>query len=484
MANQKAIKEIEIKNIDAPFPVDALPCVVADICREISNSFEVPLELPCTTALGLLAACCQKKAIVRINATYTEQLNLFTLAISDTGDRKSNVFKLLREAVIMAQDEYLKANEDNIAYSRLEYQLLQNKLEAAKREFVSNNPKSVVTMNDIREMEKEVRDFELLSPPKLLADAATSEKLIDVLEEQGGSIAIASPEGGLFSTLKTAVSANPTFDAYLKAYTGDSIEVARISRKGNSIESPKLSLIIACQPKTATEMIENKTFRDKGLPARFLFAVCRSLVGTRTFDKPEVRAETIASYNDLIRQLLDGVFDKNAVPAELTLTADGFAAYINFSQTLESKLGGGGKFVFMKDWCAKLPGNLLRIAGILAICKGEKEIDSDSVSRAASISEWFIENAIVVFGGEGIGVTDISDEFSEHLLRQFLDECTIYRDSVHIKTSALKKHYDAWAEARGYKIPASQAFVGILRSVLRVSTVSAGNVAWGIALKG
>ena len=484
MANRKAIREIEIKHIDVPFPVDALPCVVADICREISNSFEVSLELPCTTALGLLAACCQKKAIVRINATYTEQLNLFTLAISDTGDRKSNVFKLLREAVMMAQDEYLKANEDNIAYSRLEYQLLQNKLEAAKRDFVSGNSKSAITMNDIRAMEKAIRDFELLSPPKLLADDATSEKLIDVLEEQGGSIAIASPEGGLFSTLKTAVSANPTFDAYLKAYTGDSIEVARISRKGNSIESPKLSLIIACQPKTAAEMIENQTFRDKGLPARFLFAVCRSLVGTRTFDKPEVSAKTIALYNDLIRQLLDGVFDKNSTPDELTLTADGFAAYLDFSQALESKLGVSGNFAFMKDWCAKLPGNLLRIAGILAICKGEKEIDSDSVNRAASISEWFLQNAIVVFGGEGIGVTDISDEFSEHLLRQFLDECTIYSDGVHIKTSALKKHYDTWAEARGYKIPASQGFVGILRSVLRVSTVSAGNVAWGISLKG
>jgi hypothetical protein len=66
-----------VNYIDTPFPVDALPQAVADICREISHSFEVPLELPCTTALGLLAACCQKKAIVRINSTYTEQLNLY-----------------------------------------------------------------------------------------------------------------------------------------------------------------------------------------------------------------------------------------------------------------------------------------------------------------------------------------------------------------------------------------------------------------------
>jgi len=261
MTNRKTKPGIQMSSIATPFPVDTLPKAVADICREISHSFEVPLELPCTTALGLLAACCQKKAIVRVNSTYTEQLNLFTLAISDTGDRKSNVFKLLRDAVIAAQDEYFQAHRDDITRSGLEYQMLQRKLEAVKRGFVLEDSDSNYTMDDIMELERMVRDFDLLAPPKLLVDDATSEKLIDVLEEQGGSIAIASPEGGLFSTLRTAASANPTFDAYLKAYTGDSIEVARISRKGNSIEAPKLSLIIACQPKTAAEMIANKTFR-------------------------------------------------------------------------------------------------------------------------------------------------------------------------------------------------------------------------------
>ena len=130
------------KNNSAPFPVGALPEAVADICREISNSFEVPLELPCTTALGLLAACCQKKSVVRIDATYMEQLNLFTLAISDTGDRKSNVFKLLRDAVITAQNEYYELNADRIAYSELEYQILQGRLETVKRELMSGSSKS------------------------------------------------------------------------------------------------------------------------------------------------------------------------------------------------------------------------------------------------------------------------------------------------------------------------------------------------------
>lgn len=466
-------------SINTPFPVGALPKAVADICEEISNSFEVPLELPCTTALGLLAACCQKKAIVRINATYAEQLNLFTLSISDTGDRKSNVFKLLRDAVIAAQNEYFMLNEDRIAQSRLEYRLLQKKLDAASRDLIYNNEESIVTLDDIKELEKQVRDFELLTAPKLLVDDATSEKLIDVLEEQGGSIAIASPEGGLFSTLKTAASANPTFDAYLKAYTGDSIEVARISRKGNSIESPKLSLIIACQPKTAMEMIQNKTFRDKGLPARFLFANCRSLVGKRTFDKPEVHADAIEAYNGLIRKLLDGVFDRNGDETELTLTSDGRRAYIEFSQGIESKLGESGELKFMQDWCAKLPGQMLRIAGILALCDGKQQIDVDVVERAADIAAWFVENAAVVFGEQDF----ITGEFSESRLMRFLEERTTSRKGESVKTSELLAQYNVWALEHGYDAAAPQTFVGALRKKLTISRSAKGNVAKDVSLK-
>ena len=473
---------LETRRTAPPFPVDALPKAVADICREISRSFEVPLELPCTTALGLLAACCQKKAIVRVNSTYTEQLTLFTLAISDTGDRKSNVFKLLRDAVIAAQDEYFQAHRDDITRSGLEYQMLKRKLEAAKRSFVVEGSESGYTMDDIMELERMVRDFDLLVPPKLLVDDATSEKLIDVLEEQGGSIAIASPEGGLFSTLRTAASANPTFDAYLKAYTGDSIEVARISRKGNSIEAPKLSLIIACQPKTAAEMIANKTFRDKGLPARFLFAVCPSLVGTRTFDKPEVSAEAIAAYNSLIRALLDGAFDKNTGQSELTLTEKGRAAFLEFSRSFEHKLGTNGEFEFMKDWCAKLPGQMLRIAGILAICASEQVIDEGSAKRAAAIAGWFMGNAAVVFGGQALDAEDVSAEFSPDVLRRFLDECTVPSKGEYVKTSALFERYTAWAGQHGYATPTSREFVGALKAVLEVARRSVGNVACGVSL--
>ena len=71
------------------FPVAALPTPVADMCRAVAESMQVPLELPATVALGVLAACCHKKAVMRVGADYVEPLNLYTLSIANSGERKS-----------------------------------------------------------------------------------------------------------------------------------------------------------------------------------------------------------------------------------------------------------------------------------------------------------------------------------------------------------------------------------------------------------
>ena len=192
-------------------------------------------------------------------------------------------------------------------------------------------------------------------------------------------------------------------------------------------------------------------------------------------------AEAIAAYNSLIRNLLDGAFDRNA-QAELTLTEKGRAAFLEFSRSFEHKLGENGEFGFMKDWCAKLPGQMLRIAGILAICAGEQVIDEGSAKRAAAIAGWFMGNAAIVFGRQEFKTEGEVSEFSADILRRFLDECTVPSKGEYVKTSALFERYKEWAEQNGYETPGSREFVGVLKAVLEVARRNVGNVAYGIAL--
>jgi hypothetical protein len=222
-------------------------------------------------------------------------------------------------------------------------------------------------------------------------------------------------------------------------------------------------------------MIQNKTFKDKGLPARFLFANCRSLVGTRTFDKPAVNSITIENYNALIRRLLDGAFDKIIEPFKLPLTPEGNAKFLAFSRGIEAKLGPEGEFHFMKDWCAKLPGQMLRISGILALCDGKTRIDGEISERAAAIASWFTENAAEIYSEDGDDTCAESQTPHDILLR-FINESTTPCQGVTIPTSTLHKLYKEWAKTQGIPGMTAQEFVGYLKDKGLAVRRAEGNV--------
>jgi transcription elongation GreA/GreB family factor len=128
-------------------------------------------------------------------------MNLFTLAIASFGERKSSVFRVLTAPIYAAQDDYAAKHAEKIARSKREYSLLKKQIEEAERSFAKDGDEAVGER--IHKLDAELRNFKLLTAPKLLLDDVTSEKLIDVLDEQQGSVTIASAEGGLFISLKT-----------------------------------------------------------------------------------------------------------------------------------------------------------------------------------------------------------------------------------------------------------------------------------------
>ena len=96
-----------------------------------------------------------------------------------------------------------------------------------------------------------------------------------MLAEQGGRIASMSPEGGVFDLMAGLYSKSgmPQFGVYLMGHAGDDLRVDRISRKGEHVKRPALTMGLAIQPTVLEGLLENSAFRGRGLLARFpLFA--------------------------------------------------------------------------------------------------------------------------------------------------------------------------------------------------------------------
>ena len=156
-------------------------------------------------------------------------------------------------------------------------------------------------------------------------------------------------------------SKNVNIDVMLKGHSGDSIRVDRIGRNSESIMNPALTVLLTVQPNVLSGMMQNGTFRGRGLTARFMYCMPKSIVGERKYRTDPICAETSEKYDALIRNLL--AEEKQGVPEEILLSPDADSLLEVFAYEVETKLKT--EYADISDWAGKLVGAVLRIAGDL-----------------------------------------------------------------------------------------------------------------------
>jgi replicative DNA helicase len=105
---------------------------------------------------------------------------------------------------------------------------------------------------------------------RLLTDDCSPEKLASLLCEQGGRMAILSPEGDLFDMMAGRYSSNgaSNLGIYLKGHSGDPHRVDRIGRPSEHIPRPTITLGLTIQPSVLRKLTDRPQF--KGMPDRIL----------------------------------------------------------------------------------------------------------------------------------------------------------------------------------------------------------------------
>ena len=187
-----------------------------------------------------------------------------------------------------------------------------------------------------------------------------------MLAEQGGRIASMSPEGGVFDLMAGLYSKSgmPQFGVYLMGHAGDDLRVDRISRTGEHVKRPGLTMGLAIQPTVLEGLLENSAFRGRGLLARFLYSLPESRIGSRKIEPAPVPEAVSQAYRDVVWRLCELPWEWNQ-PQYLCLADDAWLLLRQFMQELEPELGVGGELDCAQDWGSKLAGAMARIAGVL-----------------------------------------------------------------------------------------------------------------------
>ena len=400
------------RNKISTFPVSAFPTVIAEYVTDLSDSLQVSEDMVSVCVLGIISLCVQGTFYIQPKPGWIEPLNLYTVTIAKPSERKTPVLKEASEPVYKFVDEENQRRKPEYDKYIVEKNILTKKynsmMEAASKPFGKN--KMNVSVDDVMEVKAQLSNLEeeAVTMLKLIVDDVTTEALVRVLQENEERISVVSAEGGIFGTMAGRYSNQPNIDIFLKGYSGEPYDSERMTRKGESLKKPLITIVLLVQPKVINDAMQSDEFRDRGLLARFLYSIPDSKVGSRVYEPRPVDPKKKEAYFNLVNELLS-ISSGGFKPESnlIRLDEEAFLLSKNFFDEIEKHLASD--FEDIEDWAGKLHGQTMRIAGILhciehGISASVIPVNCKTMFNAISIGRYFLDHAMTVFQMSGIGI--------------------------------------------------------------------------------
>jgi replicative DNA helicase len=385
------------------FPVDELGPPLASVVHATAQATQTPGDLAAIVCLGTISTAVRGRYVVQPRPGWTETLVLFLLVLLESGNRKSAVFTLLTRPLVAYERD--RARSDRQELARWESRRRTQEKDLAKLE-AADEAKTPDARHQADDLAMELAADRKPAITRLIVDDVTAEKLSRDLQEQGGALGIMSAEAAIFGNLGGRYNGGiPSLDVLLKGHAGDPIRVDRLGREGEFIANPTLTVCVCAQPTIAEELRDFPGFRGKGAAARFLSSFPASPLGYRNTTPEPIPEGLSAQWDGLVSRILaleastQSDADGNRRPHVLTFSRDAEGALATFQSTVEVQLRPDGNLSELKDWGGKLPGAVVRIAGLLHIAQHASNrpqahpISSETVGRAIAIAEYFTHHA-------------------------------------------------------------------------------------------
>jgi hypothetical protein len=380
-----------------PFPTQCLPEWVGDYVRAVAEATQTSEDMAGVLTLGALSIPFAATFRIEGNLDWEEPLNLYCTTIAAPGERKSAVMSRVMKPIYDFEFDENEFNKTEMAKNQMEKEILKGEVSKLQKQATMDNTED----NRQLAMEKaaELSNLEVLSQVRFTCDDVSPEKLVGIMRENKGRIAIVSAEGGIFGMMDGRYSDKTNIDVFLKGHSGDLLRVDRIGRESEYVKEPTLSMVLAIQPEILRGIMNSQTFRGRGLTARFLYSLPQSKVGFRKIECESIPKEVSDAYSANFKYFLG--LSRQDAPKVLKLDPEAYNRSVAFAKKLEPRLVNDLQPI--ADWGSKLHGAVLRIAGILHLSehanhtKLDDAVSADIMDRATDIGKYFINQAKAAF---------------------------------------------------------------------------------------
>jgi putative DNA primase/helicase len=354
----------------APYPIHALPADLQALVKELEDYYRAPVPMIATCALSILSSAGQALADVDIDGTLKKPLSLFTLIVAESGERKSEIDKVLSKPLHEWERQQLEDRAEEIKAARAAYKAW----EAAKRGIEKRIETLASKGQDYSEAEEKLAELEANPPqavliPDLIMQDQTPEGMAKALKRYP-SICLLSSEAavvlGGHGMGKDSASRNQGMMNDL--WSGQPIKITRAAAESFSLHGRRLSAGLAVQQSVLSAFAKDGAARGIGFFARFLITQPDSTKGTRFYESPPDWRH-LSAWRDRIHALLNTPLqidpDNALQPHLLQLAPDAQQLWIDGYNAIERELGQFGEFADVGDVASKSADNAARIAGLL-----------------------------------------------------------------------------------------------------------------------
>lgn len=388
----------------SPYPLAALPAGLVDAVREVLEFVQCPIALAACSALSALSVSAQHLANVRRAEGLTSPVSLYTLAIAESGERKSSVDKHFTTAISKWEANQAETAKPEITRYKVEHDSWLMQYEGLKQKIKETAKQQKSTGSLTRDLHQLKSDEPIaVRVPRLIYGDATPEQLGYALAENWPSAGVLSSEAGIVfgSHGMSGDSAMRNMALINILWDGGTHTIDRRTTDSYRIQDARLTMGLAVQADTVRNFFNHSKglARGTGFLARFLIAWPDSTQGNRLFKEPPTAWPKLTVFSERITQLLNKIpvlTEAGGIsPVLLDFNTDAKKAWINFHNDVELELRQGGDLTDAKDVASKAADNVARLAALFNLYEWQSEgvISEDFVNRAIDIVTWHLYEA-------------------------------------------------------------------------------------------
>lgn len=400
-----ADSEPQSKEPNAGFPAECLPPVVADMVNATTSTLRVPACLASICALGVVSASIGKGLIMNTLPSQQTTGNLYLLAGAESGTGKSVAFNhLARPFLDKARQLMEDWKENDLPNLSAEKRALEAQIKGLESQVKNEGDEKGLLRCQMASLILSLNSVERkLNGPIYCVEDCTVEKL--ALTLQGNNECVASFSADAGSIVNNVLGRyNKTQrtdeDVYLKAFSGDPIQVARVGRTVISLDRPIMTCLWFTQPEKIKTLVGNESLREGGLLPRFLMCDTGAEPQPIFEDAPEIPTAIADEYRIRILNLIEK-YRQAESPFQIEVSPEAKRVLFDYFNSVVQRRKADLHDV--TSFAARWGENAWRVAivlhaGLHGPAADGQPLSPETARNAVRIVEWFADQQLEILG--------------------------------------------------------------------------------------